>query len=60
MASDAVLSPPDLEKLRTFLVAEQVSLTGQKAFCVLVEGSWNEIEPTRNIKNAGNDINALS
>ena len=30
MASDAVLSPPDLEKLRTFLVAEQASLTKRR------------------------------
>ena len=30
MTSDAVLSPPDLEKLRTFLVAEQASLTKRR------------------------------
>ena len=30
MASDAVLSHPDLEKLRTFLVAEQASLTKRR------------------------------
>ena len=30
MVSGAVLSPPDLEKLRTFLVAEQASLTKRR------------------------------
>lgn len=30
MASDVVLCPPDLEKLRTFLTAEQASLTKRR------------------------------
>lgn len=30
MASDVILSPPDMEKLRTFLVAEQASLTKRR------------------------------
>ena len=55
MASDVVLCPPDLEKLRTFLAAEQAGLTRrreellQKLACFRPPGAsklamyeWNE------------------